>query len=414
MIGMHYPHEYPDYTCWPNEAYWLDRPMKPRVGMFLNGEKMFRWPQPKPLYIGEFLWVPSTDPSWNTVFFGDRAYIDYHRYQNLAKAEAWKMQILGYRHEGVRGISPWTMIEGGPLDSSNPLYQAHCYAYQHLAAYCHNYDRRFYAGADVERHVEVYNDILDPSKLTLVWTLDVDGHSVDRGSRDLRLGPGEKKMLDVGLKMPTVSQVTSAQWHVELLRDGRPVFDDCHAYSVWPRRRLSTDGAVFGLYDPRGEAKRLFDEQGFSVIGVSSLNSIDPRIELLVIGPKAFGTTPAPLALGEISPQQAGLEALLARGGRLLVLEQEAWPAGLLGLQLTRQGSTMTFPFRAAHPALLGVSDEDLRYLARRPHGFRCRAEPAYVGVGTSHRGLRVGCRHRSRSPYGIAHRPRVGGRLAA
>ena len=124
-IGMHYPHEYPDFTCWPNEAYWLERPMKPRVGMFLNGEPAFRWPQPKPLYIGEFLWVPSTDPSWNTVFFGDRAYIDYHRYQNLAKAEAWKMQILGYRHEGVRGISPWTMIEGGPLDSSNPLYQAH-------------------------------------------------------------------------------------------------------------------------------------------------------------------------------------------------------------------------------------------------------------------------------------------------
>ena len=175
VIGMHYPHEYPDFTCWPNEAYWLDRPMAPRVGMFLNGEKTFRWPQPKPLYIGEFLWVPSTDPSWNTVFFGDRAYIDYHRYQNLAKAEAWKMQILGYRHEGVGGISPWTMIEGGPLDPSNPLYQAHRYAYQHLAAYCHNYDRRFYDGTNVERQVEVYNDILEPSKLTLAWTLDAEG-----------------------------------------------------------------------------------------------------------------------------------------------------------------------------------------------------------------------------------------------
>ncbi len=184
--------------------------------MFLNGAKTFRWPQSKPLYIGEFLWVPSIDPSWNTVFFGDRAYIDYHRYQNLAKAEAWKMQILGYRHDGVGGISPWTMIEGGPLDPSNPLYQAHCYAYQHLAAYCHNYDRRFYAGTNVERQVEVYNDILEPSKLTLTWTLDVEGRAVDRGSRDLRLEPGEKKMLGVELKMPAVSRVTSAQWHVKL------------------------------------------------------------------------------------------------------------------------------------------------------------------------------------------------------
>jgi hypothetical protein len=361
-IGMHYPHEYPDFTCWPNEAYWLERPMKPRVGMFLNGQPVFRWPQPKPLYIGEFLWVPSTDPSWNTVFFGDRAYIDYHRYQNLAKAEAWKMQILGYRHEGVRGISPWTMIEGGPLDASNPLYQAHCYAYQHVAAYCHNYDRRFYAGTAVERRVEVFNDILEPSQLSLAWTLDVEGRAVDQGSRQLRLGPGERTMLDVELKMPAVSRVTPAQWHLKLVRDGRPVFEDRHAYSVWPRRRLSAAGAMVGLYDPRGDAKRLFDQQGVNVIDVPKLSDIESRIDVLVIGPEAFGATPLPPSLGEVSPQQAALDKLLARGGRLLVLEQEALPAGLLGLQLTKQESTMTFPLRAGHPALAGVAEEDLRF----------------------------------------------------
>ena len=25
VIGIHYPHEYPQYTCWPNDAYWLDQ-----------------------------------------------------------------------------------------------------------------------------------------------------------------------------------------------------------------------------------------------------------------------------------------------------------------------------------------------------------------------------------------------------
>ena len=42
------------------------------------------------------------------------------------------MQILGYRHFEVGGISPWTVIEGGPLDETNTLYQAHQLAYADL------------------------------------------------------------------------------------------------------------------------------------------------------------------------------------------------------------------------------------------------------------------------------------------
>jgi hypothetical protein len=363
VIGMHYPHEYPDYTCWPNEAYWLDRAQAPPVGMFLNGDKKFLWRRNKPLYIGEFLWIPSSDPSWNSVFFGDRAYIDYHRYQNLAKAEVWKMQVLGYRHQGVGGISPWTMVEGGPLDETNPLYQAHAYAYQHLAAYCHDYDRRFYSGTRAMRRVEVYNDILDSSALTFAWTLDVEGKPVDRGSLDVALGPGEKKTLQVELAMPAVSKPTPARWRLTLVRGVKTVFEDHHQYTVHPPLRLGADPApAIGIYDPRGKAKTLFQEHSLAFIDVAALDAIDGRIDVLVIGPGAFAATQGPVAIGEEPSEQAGIEAFLARGGRLLVLEQEAWPAGLLGLQLTTQKSTMTFPLRPSHPALAGVADEDLKF----------------------------------------------------
>ena len=62
------------------------------------------WDRKKPVYIGEFLWIPSNDPSWNTVFLGDDAYIDYREYRDRAKAESWRMQILGYRHFEVGGM----------------------------------------------------------------------------------------------------------------------------------------------------------------------------------------------------------------------------------------------------------------------------------------------------------------------
>lgn len=170
VIGIHYPHEYPEYTCWPNEAYWLAKPQKSAGHHFTNGATEFFWRKKKPLYIGEFLWLPSSNPSWHTVFFGDDAYLDYRRYRNMGKAESWRMQILGYRHHEVGGISPWTVIEGGPLTEENFLYQAHQFAYQKIAAYCHDYDSRFFSGEEITRRVEVFNDVLEPSTLRLEQT----------------------------------------------------------------------------------------------------------------------------------------------------------------------------------------------------------------------------------------------------
>ena len=80
------------------------------------------------------------------------------------------------------------------------------------------------------------------------------------------------------------------------MRDGRPVFEDCHAYCVWPRRAVCRPvGQLLGLFDPRGEAKKLFEEHGLPVIDVPSLSNIDPRIEVLVIGPRAFDGDAGPV-----------------------------------------------------------------------------------------------------------------------
>ncbi len=262
-IGIHYPHEYPDYTCWPNEAYWLDRPWRGGGGggFFFNGEPHFLWRKDKPIYVGEFLWLPSSDPSWHTVFFGDDAYIDYRRYRNLGKAECWKMQILGYRHFEVAGISPWTVIEGGALDDTNPLYRAHRYAYRPMAAYCHDYDRRFYAGDEVRRRVEIFNDVLDASALDFRWVLSMEGRELARGAERVELKPAGHRMLEVVLRMPAVERKTPLEWKLALDRGGMRVFEDVHAYTVFPRPRPASP-ARFGLHDPAGTATRIFESLG--------------------------------------------------------------------------------------------------------------------------------------------------------
>ncbi len=383
VIGIHYPHEYPDYTCWPNEGYWLDKPSPGSGGggIFLNGEKQFLWKRDKPLYIGEFLWVPSSDPAPHTIFFGDDAYRDYHRYRNLAKAEAWKMQILAYRVQGVSGICPWTVTEGGPLDETNPLWCAHKWAYQPIAAYCLDYDTRFCSGGKVNRRVAVFNDILEPSKLALAWTLSLDDRVVAQGKEELDLGPGGQKMLDLTVPMPDAAKRTPAQWRITLDRDGRRVFDETHAYAVFPPPTLPKLAARIGLYDPKGATRKLFESGGLAAAPVEALDKLPLGLDVLVIGARAFAAEKAggPV-IGRVDPRRAALAAFTSRGGRVLVLEQQAYPEGLFGFGLTAHRSTMAYPIRPRHPALADIEPDDLRFW--RGDNLVTDAEPPRPATG--------------------------------
>lgn len=361
-IGIHYPHEYPDFTCWPNEAWWLAEPQK-IDHMFQEGRKEFLWKKDKPLYIGEFLWLPSRDPSWHTVFFGDEAYLDYKRYRDLGKAESWRMQILGYRHFGVAGISPWTVIEGGPLEPANPLYEAHQYAYQPIAAYCHDYDSRFYAGQRIARRIEVFNDILEPSALELRWELTCGGELVDQGQHPLALDPAGQEMLEVVLNMPKVQSRTAVDWRLSLRRNGRPVFDDTHRYWVFPPIDLPKVPVSLGLYDPPGATARRFKAAGLRTTAVTALSDIDANLDVLVVGSDSLAAreNDHPV-IGRTMPERRALLDFASRGGRVLVLRQEAYPQGMFDLSLTTRRSTMTFPTHPGHPALAGVEPADLKF----------------------------------------------------
>ncbi len=385
VVGIHYPHEYPKFTCWPNEAYWLEKPQP--IGhvfhdarLFPHGDNLFVWPREKPLYIGEFLWLPSRDPSWHTVFFGDDAYRAYREYRNRGKGESWKMQILGYRHLDVAGISPWTVIEGGRLDETNHVYRAHRYAYQPIAAFCHDYDTRFYSGEKATRRVEVFNDAFAPSKLELNWTLSANGNVVSDGKETLELGPAEHRMLEVSLPMPKVDQPTDATWRVMLYRDGKQVFADTHAYRVWPRIAIRQLPGPMGLYDPRGATRALLERQGLALVAVESLDRIPAGIEMLILGSGTLDTAEsrAPV-IGRVAPAREALFSFVKGGGRAIVLRQSSYPKGLFDVALTDHRSTMTFPLAADSPLLSGIAADDLKFWRGdhivTDHELHCPAE---------------------------------------
>ncbi|MGQ9730206.1 MAG: carbohydrate-binding domain-containing protein [Candidatus Zipacnadales bacterium] len=358
VIGLHYPHEYPNFVQWPNETDWLEKPI-PLTHAFTDTPGEFYWKKNKPLYIGEFLWIPSADPSWDTVWFGDESYRDYQTYHVLAKAEAWKQQIIGYRRHEVAGISPWTMIEGGPLNENNPLVQAQRYAYQEMAAFPREYDSRFFAGETVRRTLDVFNDSFADRLLTIEWRGQVGDLEVPGGEAEYRLPSGAHEVHVVELTMPTVKIRTDGTYTVRVREGEKVVFEDKHPLNVFPHAeplRVSQKGV--GLYDPGGTMGQLI--KGAVVIG--DLADLPSDLRVLVIGGGALkADEPTRPIIGGGSTSNA-LSAWVEGGGRVILLEQTGWPRELIPAQLSSHASTMTFAQMPHHPLLADVRPADLKY----------------------------------------------------
>ncbi len=378
VIGMHYPNEFPDRRLWPNDAFWMEEPrfITGGGGMFWDN-KPFLWDRQKPLYIGEFLWVPSRDPSTQTLFFGDEAYRDHHTYWLKAKAIAWRMQILAYRHYGVSGISPWTVVEGGNLDETNPLWVAQRDMYRPLAAFLREYDRRFFAGEKVRRTVEIFNDTMrDLAKVLFRWQLRDRNKVLAEGKETLQLESGAHVERVLTVQIPQTHSKRTLTLSLMLTAAGAPKFREDYSIEVFPRVSLSLPKAQFALYDPKGHFAQVAksfvnqtwrvglppDRKSVQFVKLRSLKDWDGK-SILIIAPRALeGKRAKELVIGAIEEETHWLAEKVQAGGRVLVLEQTDAASDWLPVTLTQQSSTMAFPHFAHHPILKGMSNDDFRW----------------------------------------------------
>lgn len=363
VIGVHYPHEPPQFNRWPNEAYWMDEPIR-IVHQFPDEQgALWRWQHKKPLYIGEFLWFPLATPAGDTIFLGDVAYRDKERYHRIAKGIVWKMQIEAYRYYGVSGMCPWTMFEGGPLDETNPMYMAQKEGYEPNAVFVKEYDGRFYGDEMVERTLTVYNDLPRPAALDVGWSTWLDGkEKLESGAMAFAMGPAERQTFKIVLKTPKVDRRRELRLFLQVAEKGEKRFEDVKAYSVFPRAKLSLPwGSKVALFDPDGETDNLLRNLGVNVAKVNALSDVPAETGLLIIGRNALKAEEAGIAtIGYVDPNREAVHRFVTGGGRLLVLPQQKYPEGLFPASLTDYSSTMTFPQLADHPALRDVQAKDL------------------------------------------------------
>jgi beta-galactosidase len=367
VIGLHYPHEMPGHYAFPNTADWLGEQILTDAGGGMQGERrvQFQWDRKKPLYIGEYLWVPINDYSLGSIYYGEDTYLDRDLYYDLTKNLAWFYQTVAYRRAGVSGLCPWTAIGHGN-GGSPTLYQTTKDVFVPVAAFPRKFDDRFFAGDTVERTYSVFNDSPDPMDLKLAWEF-----GTLTGECALHLQPGGYSDAKFSFVAPQSIEATKIPLRTKLLSGGKVLHEYEMSCAVVPRKPLRTpDGVRLLVLDPKGEWAPIFKQEGLvakSIASLDALKSVDPARDVLIIAPGAWAqvaTSDTPTSgtiIGQSREAILPFDTFLEKGGRCLYLEQEDLTGFPGDLELIQRDSTYAFTLGEGQPLFRGMTNEDLR-----------------------------------------------------
>jgi len=358
VIGLHYPHESPWFDDYPNTSDWLGTRTVTRAqgGMLGTTSSSFFWERKKPLYIGEYLWMPQRDYSNSSIFFGDRAYLNHDKFAVMAQAQAFYDQTIGYRRSGVSGISPWTAFGfGGKIDTP-ALYAIQTEMFRPVAAYLRNRGLRYFSGERAALDFDVFCDDGASHRLTLKL-LQPGGGVIATATQTMQ--SGGSGVMTLSYDIPQVSARKELAFDSVLYADGREISRSRHTLSAFPRRPLDApNGFRLAVFDPSGKWPG-------SVSDFSALPLADPARTILLIAPGALDVAAEDSAVPVVgtSTDWAGqFRSFLRRGGRAVVLEQQTLAPLNLGLTMVTHKATMTFPLRESHPILAGLTAGDLSF----------------------------------------------------
>lgn len=343
VIGLHYPHELPAQHAYPVITDWLGTGKQTDAagGMLGTTSTSFNWDRKKPLYIGEYLWVPFGDYSPGTVFFGPEAYSNKDKFNSSARHRAWYDQTVAYRRAGVTGLSPWTAFGFG-IDTENPEGMAtQTEFYKPIAAFPRYRALRGFAGNKLELAYDVFND--SPLPRQMVLRLEVPGASTL--SQAMRLNPGENETLTFTLPLPRVTTKQVLKGKISLVEgmkvhDQRPVPLEV---SPQPGQLKGSGGRTLVQIEKAADLNTLSgrDPKATSVVVAAGL--LDP------MKPAEAGSLPV---VGASALDLSILKQFVAQGGRAVILEQKSLASLGLPVQTLDHMSTMGFADLPDWPSL--------------------------------------------------------------
>jgi hypothetical protein len=359
VIGLHYPHEMPWQRDYPNTADWLGKRVDTEAGGGMLGQQGtsgFLWNRKKPLYIGEFLWVPQGDYSCSTIWYGDEAIRNRSHYHDLGRDLAWRDQSIAYRRSGVSGMTPWTAFTFGIVASpTSPGYLAQKGYYEPLAAFWGTRGLRFFSGNKAELSFDVLNDTAAKRELELKLNVPA-GSGLVAQVKHLTLEPAGYASVKMEVSLPEVGAVTDFAVESELSADGKVAQSEKRTLRVVPRKAIEA---------PKGFSLVVVDPLKRWAGSVDRVAGLDGAVageggKIVLVAEDAEGNA----GWDRRGEDVAALRRFVERGGRAVILEQADLEPFALGVRTVGRASTMTFPLSTRHPILAGLRAEDLSYWA--------------------------------------------------
>ena len=354
VIGLHYPHDYPEFYDYPNTAYWMDTPLNDPV----RNENNWTWQKNKPLYIGEFLYIGRVSPDMYSILYGDGPYTNFEYYRELAKAETWRMQVEAYRDYEVSGMCPWTEFESFNksseffLDNRTLLYKTQKDYYSPLWFFVKNYDKNFFSNKTIQRDISVFNDLYNSSlsSLRLEWSTGYES-----GNISFNLGPAELYRVNITFMTPIVGIVTPLYFNVKLYKENNLVYQETKNYTVYPNIPLNNPDVNITLYDKVGLTRNILNRNGINFLEVNDFINIPSDTDLLIIGSNSLVNDPL-----EVGFYTKHIGDLVSKGMNVLVFEQNY--SLLPSLGLIEAPATWALSRAVNSSILQGINGEDLKY----------------------------------------------------
>lgn len=246
--------------------------------------------------------------------------------------------------------------EEEPPYRPNPAFAVLAEAFKPTTIIAAEYDRCFYDDQPIERSFDVYNDTLSGRSVVVKFTVKQGETLVHEESFEFTQSPAEPKGLRIKWQPQPVQSEGRAELAATLLHDGQPVHELRLNYRILTASLRSRPvpvqrPVVYWGNDADYETVRRFIPRCERVNREQLADRRLPTEGLLIIGSYAED------ADGALERQ---LQAYVAQGGRLLLLEQNQLSLGKLTLSRS--------PFQRAHagdyghPALSGIGDDDLMF----------------------------------------------------
>ncbi len=337
IINLHYPWEYPDRVNFPQEAWWMEKP----TSLQTYPAREWQWTREKPLYIGEFLWMPNQNVQAFSSLFGETAFGMPQVYMK-AKAAVWADQVDAYRALGVTGFCPWTPTEESPK-AKGLLWGTLKEHYVPVSIVVREPSKRFFAGQRYPRTCYVMNDSTQAIETELVLTA-TDGKGFTSEVRSpVKLGPADRVKLVLEFEAPPAGREPAAftlTARLDGIEGARGYEETCYSFARRPLRL--PEGARIGLWDPAGTTAELLEEQPFTRI--ETLQGDLSAFDIVLIGADAFGQAQEGFVVGK--ERSYGLMDFVAAGGRAIILPQRASQPEVLPLALAEAPCARVFEQR--------------------------------------------------------------------